>query len=145
MEKHYKGNILPSKNKKNDTDGSDDDSCDSGDDSDCENVPQSKDKSSKTSSNLPDKSTKALKTKTRTINVSKNKADDDGSACDDSDDDSTDNEDWNAGYEGNGPNCEFSLMVSFLLPSVNLELFCLIFFYEITLYTLRVTYIFYSF
>ena len=82
MEKHYKGNLLPSKNKKNDSDGSDDgDSCDSGDDSDCENVPQSKDKTSKTSSNLPDKSRKALKPKTRTINVGKNKADDDGSAC----------------------------------------------------------------
>ena len=70
VEKHYKGNLLPSKNKKNDSDGSDDDdSCDSGDDSDCENLPQSKDKSSKTSSNLPDKSRKALKPKTRTINV----------------------------------------------------------------------------
>ena len=79
---------------------------------------QSKDKSSKTSSNLPDKSRKASKPKTRTINVGKNKADDDGSACDDSDDDSTDNEDWNAGYEGNGPNCEFSLMVMFLPPVI---------------------------
>jgi len=88
---------------------------------------QSKDKSSKTSSNLPDKSRKASKPKTRTINVRKNKADDDGSACDDSDDDSTDNEDWNAGYEGNGPNCEFSLMVSFFTLS---ELtFFLIFFF----------------
>ena len=79
-------------------------------------MPQSKDKSSKTSSNLPDKSRKALKPKPRTINIGKNKADDDGSACDDSDDDSTDNEDWNAGYERNGPNCEFSLMVSFFYP-----------------------------
>jgi len=49
--------------------------------------------------------------KTRTINVSTNKDDDDdGSDCDDSDDDSEENEDWNAGYEGNGPDCEFSLM-----------------------------------
>ncbi|KAL9959524.1 hypothetical protein ACROYT_G032852 [Oculina patagonica] len=106
VEKHYKGNLLPSKNKKNDSDGSDDDSCDSGDDSDSENLPQSK----KGSSNLAAKSRRASKTKTRTINVSKNKDDDDGSACDDSDDDSMDNEDWNAGYEGNGPDCEFSLM-----------------------------------
>ena len=109
VEKHYKGNLLPSKNKKNDSDGSDDDSCDSGDDSDNENSavnhsPRSKEKNTKPSSNA----------KTRTINVSKNKGDDDDddSDCDDSDDESDDNEDWNAGYEGNGPDCEFSLMVS---------------------------------
>lgn len=131
VEKHYKGNLLPSKNKKNDSDGSDDDdSCDSGDDSDCDNLPQSKDKSSKTSSNLPDKSRKALKPKTRNINISKYKADDDGSACDDSDNDSTDNEDWNAGYEGNGPNCEFSLMVSFSF-TLSILIFCLVFSHQI--------------
>ena len=114
VEKHYKGNLLPSKNKKNDSDGSDDDdSCDSGDDSDNETSPR---KNTKISGNLPAKSRRASKTKTRTVvNVSKNNNDnddDDGSGCDDSDNDSTDNEDWNAGYEGNGPDCEFSLMVS---------------------------------
>ena len=116
VEKHYKGNLLPSKNKKNDSDGSDDDdSCDSGDDSDNETSPR---KNTKISGNLPAKSCRASKTKTRTVvNVSKNNNDnddddDDGSGCDDSDNDSTDNEDWNAGYEGNGPDCEFSLMVS---------------------------------
>ena len=113
VEKHYKGNLLPSKNKKNDSDDSDDDdSCDSGDDSDNDTTPCNKEKNTKASSNLPAKSRRPSKAKTRTINVSKNKADDDGSACDDSDDDSTDNEDWKAGYEANGPDCEFSLMVS---------------------------------
>lgn len=114
MEKHYKGNLLPPKNKTKDSDGSDDDSCGSGDDSDNEyassvnHSPRSKDKTAKTSSN-----TKSWKTlKTRAINVGKDKGDDDdGSDCDDSDDGSEDNEDWNAGYEGNGPDCEFSLMV----------------------------------
>ena len=115
VEKHYKGNLLPSKSKKIDSDGSDDDddSCDSGDDSDNETSPR---KNTKASSNLPAKSRRASKTKTRTIvNVSKNEVDDYGSGCDDSGDDSADNEDWNAGYEGNGADCEFSLMVSIII------------------------------
>ena len=112
VEKHYKGNLLPAKNKKNDSDGSDDDSCNSADDSDNEisssvdQSPLSKEKNTSTSI------AKSLKiSKARTINVGNNKDDDDGSDCGDSDNDSDDNEDWNAGYEGKGPNCEFSLMV----------------------------------
>ena len=66
----------------------------------------------------------------------KNKADDDGSACDDSDDDSTDNEDWNAGYEGNGPTCEFQSHGKVFSP-VKLYFACI--FHQITLYTLRET------
>lgn len=111
VEKHYKGNLLPAKNKKNDSDGSDDDSCNSADDSDNEisssvdQSPLSKEKNTSTSI------AKSLKiSKARTINVGNNKDDDDGSDCGDSDNDSDDNEDWNAGYEGKGPNCEFSLM-----------------------------------
>ena len=118
VEKHYKGNLLPSKNKKNESDGSDDDdSCDSGDDSSNENSanqsPRSKEKNTKPSSNLTVSKPRRI-SKTRTINVSKNEDDDDDDASDDSDDDDSEdsNEDWNAGYEGNGPDCEFSLMVS---------------------------------
>ncbi|PFX29352.1 tubulin monoglycylase TTLL3-like [Stylophora pistillata] len=112
VEKHYKGSLLPTKNKKNESDGRDDDnSCDSGDESDNEMSPR---KDAKAASNLLAKSHRASKTKTRAVvNVSKNSNDDDGddgSCCDDSDTDSTDNEDWNAGYDGNGPDCEFSLM-----------------------------------
>lgn len=123
VEKHYKGNLLPAKSKKNDSDGSDDDSCDSGDDSENENSanqsPNSKEKNTKTSS-TPTRSKSQKVSKTRTINVSTNKDDDDdGSDCDDSDDDSEENEDWNAGYEGNGPDCEFSLMVKQFKHSIS--------------------------
>ena len=128
VEKHYKGNLLPPKDKKNESDGSDDDSCDSGDDSDNENSdnhsPRNKEKNTKTSCNLA-VSKLQRGSKTRTINVSKSKDDDDegdgSGSCDDSDNDSDDsNEDWNAGYEGNGPDCEFSLMVSGILILQNL-------------------------
>ena len=75
--------------------------------------PAAKKKNTKPSSNLTVSKPRRI-SKTRTINVSKNEDDDDDDASDDSDDDDSEdsNEDWNAGYEGNGPDCEFSLMVS---------------------------------
>ena len=110
VEKHYKGNLLPAKNKKNDSDGSDDDSCNSGDDSDNELTKSVNQSSCMKTSSLA-KTLKISKTRTNNVGINKDDNDDDGSDCDNSDDDSSDNEDWNAGYEGNRPNCEFSLMV----------------------------------
>lgn len=110
VEKHYKGNLLPAKNKKNDSDGSDDDSCNSGDDSDNE-LSKSGNQSSCIKASSLAKTLKISETKTDNVGISKDDNDDDRSDVNNSDDDSGDNEDWNAGYEGNGPDCEFSLMV----------------------------------
>lgn len=109
VEKHYKGNLLPAKSKKNDSDGSDDDSCNSGDDSDNE-LNKSVNQSCIKASSLA-KTLKISETKTSDVGISNDDDDDERSDGGNSDDDSGDNEDWNAGYEGNGPDCEFSLMV----------------------------------
>lgn len=77
VEKHYKGNLLPAKSKKNDSDGSDDDSCNSGDDSDNE-LNKSVNQSCIKASSLA-KTLKISETKTSDVGISNDDDDDERS------------------------------------------------------------------